>query len=119
MATPIKLTVGVKVMFVPLMFAVPFVEPVLMIVRLPPGVRTTSLSNGLKVLVVFSVMLAVSGFASGGLFVTLVTTGGVRLFVGVGSTVGLPTLAVFVNNPRCVEMTVSVRLLAVFAAKFA
>jgi hypothetical protein len=62
-------------------------------------------------------MLTLSGFASGGKFVTSVTTGGVMLFVGVGSGVGLPPLAKFVSEPRCVEVTVSVKLLAVFAAK--
>ena len=39
------------------------------------------------------------------------------LFVGVGSGVGLPPLAKFVSEPRCVEMTVSCKLLAVFANK--
>ena len=37
------------------------------------------------------------------------------LFVGVGSGTGLPPLATFVNEPRWVEMTVRVKLLAVFA----
>ena len=53
----------------------------------------------------------------GGMFVTRVTTGGVKLFVGTGSSVGPPTLATFVALPRCVEMTVSVKLLEVFAAR--
>ena len=106
---PKKFAFGVKITFVPLMLATPFVGVTLRIVKLPPGVRTTSFTNGLNVFVVFSVMLPLSGFASGGKFVTSVTTGGVRLLVGTGSPVGLPTVAVFVRLPRAVEITLTVR----------
>ena len=41
--------------------------------------------------------------------VTLVVTGGVTLFVGVGSSVGPPTLATFVIEPLAGEVTVTVR----------
>ena len=116
-AVPVKFNVGTKITFVPLMLAVPFVGVTDRIVSEPPGVRMTSLMSGLTVFVVFSVMLALSRFASGGKFVINVTTGGVTLFVGVGSGVGLPPLAKFVSEPRCVEMTVSVKLLAAFAAR--
>ena len=117
MATPMKFVAGVNVTVFVVKFATPFVVVTLMMLNVPPGLRTTSLVNGVNVPVVFSVMLTVSGFASGGKFVTMVTTGGVKLFVGIGSSVGPPTLATFVALPRCVEMTVSVKLLAVFAAR--
>ena len=56
-AVPRKLVAGVNRTFVPLMMvAVPFVGLTAMIVRLPPGVFTTSLTSGLNVFVVFSVM---------------------------------------------------------------
>jgi hypothetical protein len=44
-------------------------------------------------------------------FVTLVTTGGVTLFVLFGSTVGELTLATFVNDPLAGAVTVTVTLL--------
>ena len=47
-------------------------------------------------------------FATG---VTVVVTGGVTLFVGVGSGVGEPTLAKFVNVPLAGGVTVTVTLL--------
>ena len=53
----------------------------------------------------------------GGLLVTTVTTGGAELFAGAGSKTGLPPLARLVRLPRCVEMTVTVKLLAAPAAK--
>ena len=117
MTTPMKFVAGMNVTVFVVKFTAPFVVLTPMMVRLPPGLRTTSFVSGIKVPVVFSVMLTVSGFASGGKFVTMVTTGGVKLFVGIGSSVGPPTLATFVALPRCVEMTVSVKLLAVFAAR--
>ena len=43
--------------------------------------------------------------------VTVVVTGGVTLFVGVGSGVGEPTLAKFVNVPLAGGVTVTVTLL--------
>ena len=48
-------------------------------------------------------------FASG---VTVVVTGGVMLFVGVGSGVGDVTLAKFVNEPVAGAVTVTVRFVA-------
>ena len=51
------------------------------------------------------------------MFVTAVTTGGVTLFVGFGSGVGLPPLAMFVTVPREIEITVNVRFVPVPAAK--
>ena len=47
-------------------------------------------------------------FATG---VTLVITGGVTLFVGVGSGVGEFTLAVLVNEPLTGAVTITVKLL--------
>ena len=91
MTTPMKFVAGVNVTFVEVKFTTPFVVVTLMMLNVPPGLRTTSFVSGVNVPVVFSVMLTVSGFASGGKFVTMVTTGGVRLFVGVGSGVGPPT----------------------------
>ena len=117
MTTPMKFVAGVNVTVFVVKFTVPFVVVTLMMLNVPPGLRTTSLVNGVNVPVVFSVMLTVSGFASGGKFVMSVTTGGVKLFVGIGSSVGPPTLATFVALPRCVEMTVNVKLLVVFAAR--
>jgi len=49
--------------------------------------------------------------------VTSVTTGGAKLFVGVGSCVGLPPEAMFVTEPRKIELTVNVKLVVVFAAR--
>ena len=43
--------------------------------------------------------------------VTVVVTGGVTLFVGVGSGVGEPTLAKFVSEPLAGGVTVTVTLL--------
>ena len=43
--------------------------------------------------------------------VTVVMTGGVVLFVGVGSSVGVPTLAEFVSEPLAGAVTVTVTLL--------
>ena len=117
MTTPMKFVAGMNVTVFVVKFTAPFVVLTPMMVRLPPGLRTTSFVSGIKVPVVFSVMLTVSGFASGGKFVTMVTTGGVKLFVGIGSSVGPPTLATFVALPLCVEITVSVKLLVVFAAR--
>ena len=53
-AMPMKLFAGVKMTFVPLMAAVPFVGLMLMIESVPPGVRRTSFASGLKVFVLFS-----------------------------------------------------------------
>ena len=44
--------------------------------------------------------------------ITVVVTGGVTLFVGTGSPVGEPTLAMFVNVPLAGEVTVTVRFVA-------
>ena len=41
----------------------------------------------------------------------MVMTGGVRLFVGVGSNVGVPTLATFVSEPLAGAVTVTLTLL--------
>ena len=70
--TPTKFSVGMNVMFVPLMLAVPFVGLTPMMLNAPPGVRTTSFVSGENVFVVFSAMLNASGFASGGMFVTVI-----------------------------------------------
>ena len=43
--------------------------------------------------------------------VTVVVTGGVTLFVGIGSPVGEPTLAKFVSEPEAGAVTVTVTLL--------
>ena len=48
--------------------------------------------------------------------VTVVVTGGVTLFVGVGSGVGEPTLAKFVSVPLAGAVTVTVRLVFCAAA---
>ena len=101
----------------PLMFAVPFVGETLRRLKLPPGVCTTSFTNGLTVLVVFSVIEDESGFAMGGIFVTAVTTGGVRLLVGFGSNVGLPPDAKLVTLPRVTEVTVSVRFVVALVTR--
>jgi len=70
---PRKLVAGVKTTFVPpRIVAVPLVGLTAMIERVPPGVSTTSLVSGEKVLVVFSVMELVSGLASGGRLVTVI-----------------------------------------------
>ena len=53
-------------------------------------------------------ILAITKSASG---VMEVMTGGVTLFVGVGSPVGEFTFAVFVNVPLAGAVTVTVRLL--------
>ena len=44
--------------------------------------------------------------------ITVVVTGGVTLFVGTGSPVGEPTLAMFVNVPLAGEVTVTVKFVA-------
>ena len=44
--------------------------------------------------------------------ITVVVTGGVTLFVGTGSPVGVPTLAMFVNVPLAGEVTVTVKFVA-------
>ena len=71
MAVPRKFNVGTNTLFVPLMLAMPFVGVTEIIVSVPPGVTTTSFTNTGKVFVVFSVIAYVSGFATGGRFVTL------------------------------------------------
>lgn len=50
-AVPVNPGVGVKMMFVPLMVAVPFVGFAATRLNAPPGVRTTSFVNGLNVFV--------------------------------------------------------------------
>ena len=69
--TPTKFSVGMKVTFVPLMLAVPFVGLTEIMLKVPPGVRTTSFVSGENVFVESSAMLNASGFASGGMFVTV------------------------------------------------
>src|SRR5258706_10240593 len=116
-AVPTKFSVGVKITFVPLMLAAPFVGLTAIMVKVPPGVRTTSFTSGLTLFVVFCAMLKLSGLAMGGRLVTAVTTGVPALLVGFGSSVGLPPVAMLVTVPRAVEMTVSVRLVVAPAAR--
>jgi len=72
-AVPIKSVVGIKVTLVPpTMVAVPLVGLTAIMVRVPPGVSSTSLASGVSVLVAFSAILYTSGFASGGRFVTVI-----------------------------------------------
>ena len=71
-AVPRKFSVGVKMTFVPEICAVPLVGFKLTRLNVPPSVRNVSFTSGLKVFVVFSAMLPLSGFASGGMFVTVI-----------------------------------------------
>ena len=52
-----KFVVGAKTTFVPTMLATPLVGLTLVIVSVPPGVCTRSLTSGLKVFVVFYAMM--------------------------------------------------------------
>jgi len=97
---PRKFVAGVKSTFVPpTIVAVPLAGLTEMILSVPPGVSTTSLVNGEKVPVVFSVMEFVIGLANGGSLVITVITGGLVLLDGVGSNVGVPTSAILVMLP--------------------
>ena len=73
--------------FVPLTLAVPFVVLTLTRLNVLPGVKMESFAIGPNVFVVFCAMLKLSGFAIGGMFVTLTVM--VELFVP-------PTLSVMV-----------------------
>ncbi len=103
-------------MFVPLIIAVPFVALTLMIVNASPS-GSLSLLNAGTVTGTFTAVLAVLLTATGGRFVTAVIAGGLMLFVGVLSRVGLSTVATFVMAPRKVVVTVNVRLVNAPAAK--
>src|SRR5450756_124341 len=112
---PIKLLAGVNTTFVPLMLAVPFVGLTEMIVRTSPSGSMSFTKTGIVTSTFFGVLPA-SSPATGGRFVMLVTTGGLTLFVGAGSSVGPPTVAIFVTMPRVTAFTVSVRFVVAFAA---
>ena len=112
---PVKSVAGVNTTFVPLMFAVPFVGLTETIVNASPSGSESFTKTGTVTAIFFGVLPA-SSTASGGRLVMLVTTGGLVLFVGVGSIVGPPTVAMFVTAPRVTALTVSVRLVVAFSA---
>ena len=112
---PLKPGVGVNTMFVPLMFAVPFVGAKATIVSASPSGSLSFTRTGIVTEIFFNVFVT-SFTATGGRFVMLVTTGGLKLFVGVGSSVGPPTVAMFVTAPRVTAFTVSVRFVVAFVA---
>ena len=73
----------------------------------------------MKLLATFTLagpVFAITKSASG---VTAVMTGGVKLFVGVGSLVGEPTLATFVKQPLAGAVTVTVTFVTWLLLKFA
>src|SRR5882724_4190287 len=110
-ATPLKFAAGVKTTFVPEMPAVPLVGLTERIVSVSPFGSESFESTGTATEIFFGVE-AKSSTATGGKLLTTLVTGGVMLFVGFGSVVGLPMLAVFVMPPFNGAVTVSVKFVA-------
>src|ERR1043166_9222311 len=98
--------------FVPLITARPLPPMTATMVSGSPFGSESLASTGI-VTATCRVVVAVSSRAMGGRLLTIVVTGGVRLFVGFGSDVGLSTLATFVTVPRMGAVTVSVKFVLV------
>ena len=111
---PRKFVAGVNSTFVVVKLAAPFVALTPVMKRLSPLV-SVSFTSGKTVTATFTGVEAKSFCAAGATFNTAVVTGGVTLFVGVGSPVGEPVLAVFVMLPRTGAVTVRVNVVTVFA----
>ena len=115
MAVPRKFAVGVNNTFVAVKLAAPFVALTAVMKSASPFV-SVSFTSGNTVTATLTGVEAKSFCATGATFSTVVVTGGVTLFVGTGSPVGEPALAVFVIPPRTGAVTVRLKLVALFAA---
>ena len=110
------MAVGVNWTFVLVKLAEPFVALTLTMKMASPFV-SKSLTSGNTVTGMFTGVELKSFAATGAIFNTVVVMGGVTLFVGTGSSVGVPALAVFVMLPRTGAMTVSVKFVVLPASK--
>src|SRR5277367_3796836 len=99
------------------MIAVPFVGLTETTVSVSPSGSLSFAKTGIVTATFFGVP-ALSFTATGGRFVTAVTTGALVLLLVKVSSVELLAVAKFVTVPRDVALTVKVRLVIAFAAKF-
>ena len=115
MPVPRKLAVGVNNTEFVVKLALPFVALILTMKIESPFV-SKSFTSGKTVTGTFTGVELKSFTATGATFNTVVVMGGVTLFVGIGSSVGVPALAVFVMPPRTGAMTLMVKFVVVFAS---
>ena len=115
MPVPRKFAVGVNSTELLVKLAEPFVALTLTRKIESPFV-SKSFTSGNTVTGMFTGVELKSFTATGATFKTVVVMGGVTLFVGVGSNVGVPALAVFVMLPRTGAMTLMVKLVVEFAS---
>ena len=112
---PRKFAVGVNRTEFVVKLALPFVALMLTMKMASPFV-SKSFTSGNTVTGIFTGVELKSSTATGATFNTVVVIGGVTLFVGVGSSVGVPALAVFVMPPRTGAITVMVNVVVLLAS---
>ena len=115
MPVPRKFSVGVNRTLFVVKLAEPFVALTLTMMMASPFV-SKSFTSGNTVTGMFTGVELKSFTATGATFNTVVVMGGVMLFVGIGSSVGVPALAVFVMPPRTGAVTVILKFVVVFAS---
>ena len=115
MPVPRKFAVGVNNTELLVKLALPFVA-LMLTMKIESPFVSKSFTSGNTVTGMFTGVELKSFTATGATFSTVVVIGGVTLLVGIGSSVGVPALAVFVMPPRTGAMTLMVKFVAVFAS---
>ena len=116
MPVPRKFAVGVNNTELLVKLALPFVA-LMLTMKIESPFMSKSFTSGKTVTGMFTGVELKSFTATGATFKTVVVMGGVTLFVGIGSSVGVPALAVFVMLPRTGAMTLMVKFVVLPASK--
>ena len=116
MPVPRKFSVGVNRTLFVVKLALPFVA-LMLTMKIESPFVSESFTSGNTVTGIFTGVELKSFTATGATFKTVVVMGGVTLFVGIGSSVGVPALAVFVMLPRTGAMTLMVKFVVLPASK--